>query len=106
MVEAYRFEYSSEDLEPVASAVERVTGRRPSASTWHRWRLRGVRGVQLPTVLVGGRRLTSRAAVIAWLRRVNDLASTDPSPALTNGDAVEHAERYVECELGLKTRPE
>lgn len=43
--------------------------RRPSISTLHRWRLRGVRGVLLETVLVGGRRCTSREALSRFIKK-------------------------------------
>ncbi len=38
-------------------------GSRPSYTTWWRWCRRGVRGVKLETVLLGGRRYTSEAAM-------------------------------------------
>lgn len=44
---------------PVATAVERVAGFRPHASTTWRWTKRGVRGVKLETRVVGGRPMTT-----------------------------------------------
>ena len=38
-------------------------GSRPSYTTWWRWCRRGVRGIKLETVLLGGRRYTSETAV-------------------------------------------
>ena len=38
-------------------------GRRIHPSTLHRWRLRGVRGIRLETVLIGGTRYTSTEAL-------------------------------------------
>lgn len=38
-------------------------GRRKSLATLHRYRLKGVRGVKLETVLIGGLRYTSREAI-------------------------------------------
>lgn len=37
--------------------------RRPSHATWWRWYARGLSGIRLETLVVGGRRYTSRAAV-------------------------------------------
>jgi hypothetical protein len=54
---------TGESLLPVGAAVERVTGQRPHPTTLHRWRLRGVRGIKLETVLCAGRRLTTESAV-------------------------------------------
>jgi hypothetical protein len=40
------------------AAAKTLPGR-PALSTLHRWRLHGIRGVQLETCRVGGRRFTS-----------------------------------------------
>jgi len=53
-------------LLPVATAVEYVTGQRPNPSTLQRWRLKGVAGIKLNTVRVGGRRLCSEAEVVQF----------------------------------------
>ena len=65
-------------------------GRRVNASTVARWCLRGVRGVRLESVVVGGRRYTDRAAIARFIaattaageRRLNlpnvSQASTEP----------------------------
>ncbi|MDA1230307.1 MAG: DUF1580 domain-containing protein [Planctomycetota bacterium] len=37
--------------------------RRLSLATLHRWRMTGVRGVRLETILIGGLRYTSREAI-------------------------------------------
>jgi len=41
----------------------------PHLSTLWRWYRRGVRGVRLETVVVGGRRFTSRAAIERFIER-------------------------------------
>ena len=38
-------------------------GRRISPSTFHRWKLRGCRGIKLATILIGGQRCTSVEAL-------------------------------------------
>lgn len=45
--------------------------RRLSLATLHRWRLNGVRGVKLETVLIGGLRYTSREAIARFIQAQN-----------------------------------
>ena len=52
----------TETLETLAEAARSLPSR-PHPSTLHRWRLRGIRGVKLDTILIGGRRYTSREAL-------------------------------------------
>lgn len=51
--------------------------RRVSLATLHRWRLNGVRGVKLETVLIGGLRYTSKEAIIRFVAAQN----ADDKPA-------------------------
>ena len=51
--------------------------RRLSLATLHRWRLNGVRGVKLETVLIGGLRYTSREAIDRFIKAQN----ADDAPA-------------------------
>ncbi len=51
--------------------------RRLSLATLHRWRLNGVRGVKLETVLIGGLRYTSREAIGRFIQAQN----ADDAPA-------------------------
>ena len=50
-------------LRKVPDWAEKNLGQRVHISTVHRWRLRGVRGVKLETVLIGGSRCTSEEAL-------------------------------------------
>lgn len=52
--------------------------RRLSLATLHRWRLNGVRGVKLETVLIGGLRYTSREAIDRMIAAQN----ADDAPAV------------------------
>lgn len=52
-------------------------GRRKSLATLHRWRLHGVRGVRLETLLIGGIRYTSLEAIDRFIQAQN----ADVSPA-------------------------
>jgi len=46
----------------------RANGRRLHVATAHRWCTRGVRGVRLPFVRVGGTRVTTEEALIDFFR--------------------------------------
>lgn len=53
----------------------------PALCTLHRWRMRGVRGSRLETLLVGGIRYTSTEAIARFIQSQN--ASEPPAPAIT-----------------------
>ena len=55
--------------------------RRLSLATLHRWRLNGVRGVKLETVLIGGLRYTSREAITRFIAAQN--AADAPAVSIT-----------------------
>lgn len=73
---------NSESLLSLAEAAKTLPTR-PSVSTLHRWRLRGVRGVTLETVLLGGRRLTS-AEALGRFANAATAAANGPMPARTS----------------------
>ncbi len=86
-------ELLAEKLIPLDEIAKIVPGR-PHKSTLHRWRMRGVRGIQLETVLIGGKWFSSREAVnrffiattaAAMHRPVEGLTSHSKPP--TDGDA-------------------
>lgn len=56
--------------------------RRLSLATLHRWRLHGVRGVRLETVLIGGLRYTSCEAIIRFIAAQN-AADAPATPVIT-----------------------
>ena len=58
--------------------------------TLHRWRLHGVRGAKLETVLVGGSRYTSREAINRFIAEQN--RSEQPAPTLTRTQRQKQAE--------------
>jgi hypothetical protein len=56
----------SEDVLTIPQAADRVgeiTGKRPDRATVYRWTQRGVRGVRLESVSVGGHLVTSDQAL-------------------------------------------
>ena len=89
-----------EELLSLPSAIEKATGRRPHITTCHRWRLSGTNGIKLPTVKVGGRRLTSVAAVHRWIDECNE---ADASGLVTSNShrrerAIAEAAAFLDTE--------
>ena len=70
----------TEDMVPFQEASRYVPGR-PSLAALHRWRLNGVRGVRLETLLIGGKRFTSRQAIARMIAEQN--RDETPTPAFT-----------------------
>ncbi len=66
-----------EHLLTLTQAAKALPGR-PNITTLWRWRNRGVRGVRLETVLVGGKRFTSREALTRFHDAVNAAADGQP----------------------------
>ena len=60
----------TEQIRLLARASPDVPGR-PHASTLIRWAMRGVRGVRLETVVIGGRRFTSLEAIQRFVARLS-----------------------------------
>ena len=72
----------SEDLVAWRHAAESIPGA-PHISTLHRWRLRGVRGHRLESILVGGSRYTSRQAIARFIDACNAPAPDTAQPTFT-----------------------
>ncbi len=60
----------TEDLIPFQEAPQHIPGT-PCVQTLHRWRVRGVWGVKLETILFGGIRYTSREALHRFVAAQN-----------------------------------
>jgi len=73
-----------EKLFSVATAVERVTGQRLDPSSLQRWRKKGVSGVTLNTVRVGGRRMCSKADVRQFLEKVTAQADGEQASGVAH----------------------
>lgn len=85
-------------INAVPKYVEGLTGRRPSLSTVWRWHLTGCRGVKLPTILAGGRRVTTKEAVQLFFAATTAAANGEAAPARTPRQrkrAIEAAEREL-----------
>ena len=72
----------AEDLLSFAEATKRFPGRdKISLQSLHRYRLRGVRGVKLETILIGGLRYTSKQAIARFVQNQN--ATEQPVASVT-----------------------
>ena len=90
-------EMSVERLLTLLEATKILPGR-PGLSTIHRWRLRGVRGIKLETLLVGGRRFTSREALERFSAAITAAAEGQRPATRTPTQrlrAIEQAERAL-----------
>jgi hypothetical protein len=76
--------------------------RRLSLATLHRWRLNGVRGVKLATVLIGGLRYTSLEAIVRFIAAQN-AADVPAAPTITATQRRRQSEaaRLALQEMGL-----
>ncbi|MBN1854575.1 MAG: DUF1580 domain-containing protein [Pirellulales bacterium] len=86
----------------MAEAAESLPGQPNSATLW-RWRTYGARGVKLETILIGGRRYTSREALERFIERTTAAADGISCPARTHRQrekAIAAAERELEA-LGI-----
>ena len=71
---------TNETLIPFNSAREAFPGgKRLSLATLHRWRLNGVRGTRLETILIGGSRFTSAEAIARFIGNQNPAESAEPA---------------------------
>ena len=56
---------------------------RPSYSTWWRWWRKGVKGIRLRTLVIGGRRYTTESAVQEFIAGTTAAASGERPPTKT-----------------------
>jgi Protein of unknown function (DUF1580) len=87
---------------PVAVLAREVTnreGRRGvNVSTFWRWMLRGVKGVRLESIMVGGIRMSSREALARFFIATTAAANGESAPAVTTIQRqrqIEQAEREL-----------
>lgn len=86
----------------------RPNGKRLNISAVYRWTMRGVRGVVLETVKVGGSTYTSREAIQRFSERLSGspVAPLMEKPTLRGRQRqIEQASRVVMRQLGLKSFP-
>ena len=85
----------NQNLIPLATASRLIPGS-PHVSTLHRWRLRGIKGVKLPTRLIGGRRFVDPDELDQFFQNVTAAADRHPVRIRTPRQreaAIEAAER-------------
>ncbi len=86
---------SSDTLLTFPQAAKYLPGNR-HISSLHRWRLRGVRGHKLETILVGGRRFTSEEAIQRFIAATTAAADGEQPlirTPLQRRRAIDQAER-------------
>jgi hypothetical protein len=70
--------------EPISFAqAPTILPGRPSFQSLHRWATKGRRGVRLESVLIGGRRYTTREAFFRFVERLTAIADGEAATELT-----------------------
>lgn len=86
----------------------RPNGKRLHISAVYRWTLRGVKGVRLETVKIGGTAYTSREAIQRFSERLSgELPSPQPVKEVSRARQrqIEQASAAVATTLGLERLP-
>jgi hypothetical protein len=85
---------NDEDIFPLSRATQQLKSR-PSVATVWRWAQRGIRGVTLETVVIGGRRYTSHEAFGRFMHALNaPPTKASPTPSrLRERQKAQAAER-------------
>ena len=65
-------------LEEVAAVLPGCQGQRVAVNTVRRWARDGLRGIRLETVMVGGRRCTSRKSVQRFIEATTEARERPP----------------------------
>ncbi|MDZ4685309.1 MAG: DUF1580 domain-containing protein [Planctomycetaceae bacterium] len=93
-------EFDGTDFIPISQAGKHFPSSRSRATVW-RWILNGVRGQKLATILIGGRRFTSAAAIQSFLERLNPAVADDKVGERRRRQAM--AAQHQLAARGLKT---
>lgn len=64
-----------EQLMSIAKAAAEITGTRPHPTTCNRWVRKGVGGIVLPSLVIGGRRMTTVRAFREWINETTEAAA-------------------------------
>ena len=81
------------DFVPLREARRLLPGP-VSLTTLHRWKDRGINGVRLQTVLIGGRRYVSRRALETFIAQVT--TAVDGTMACVSDSRAQHARQLPE----------
>jgi Protein of unknown function (DUF1580) len=85
-----------DELFPINKA-EKLFPSRPALATRWRWINKGVRGVKLSTIRVGGRVFVTEQMVRAFLAELNN-----PNRGSPTSKSEEDANKFLDRELGVK----
>ena len=80
---------SNESIITLGEACRVVPPHGVSTATMARWIQRGVGGVRLATIVIGGRRFTSREAIARFISAQN--ADDSPTPAVSPAQRTRQA---------------
>jgi hypothetical protein len=89
----------SEELRTLRQAAASLPGTPAPSTTW-RWSRRGVRGIRLETVVIGGTRYTSLEALSRFavaLTAASEPASTAPEPGIAPTERDESTQRRLKA---------
>ncbi len=81
-------------------------GKPPSPAAFSQWTRHGVRDVCLPSVMVGGRRLTTLTAITWWIRETNAVTASAAISKTKQIEAAGQRERDVNAAIAALTSPE
>ena len=94
---------NNEPLIPFVEAAKQLprrrAGRATHASTIHRWRIRGLRGVRLEAVRIGGIWHTSIAALHRFFKRRSLVESEPEVEGQSTGSSTMDRDKQTEDEL-------
>ncbi len=85
-------DFNTEELLSFAQATKEVPTR-PAIGTVNRWGDKGVRGVRLETILIGGLRYTSKEALRRFFERITAAADGEPPPERTTSQRAKDIAR-------------
>jgi len=92
----------TEDLIPFCEARTAFPGgKRLSLATLHRWRLHGVRGTHLETVLIGGSRYTSSESISRFIAAQNATETSVPQFTPSQRQRMSEAARKELAKIGV-----
>ncbi|MDZ4779591.1 MAG: DUF1580 domain-containing protein [Planctomycetia bacterium] len=89
-------DFSAETPLSIAEAAAIIPGRPSLASVW-RWVLKGVRGNQLESLMIAGRRFTSHEAIDRFIQRSNSTPSLPAIVTATRRREIAAATSYCEA---------
>jgi hypothetical protein len=68
-----------------AKEIARITGKKPNRSMIYRWSNRGIAGVRLPAISIGGERYTTREAIKRFLLAAEEARHSKTSKQTSEG---------------------